>query len=50
MTETKNIAITKTLNLQLVRFGPFVIWYSNLFRISDLDIRILPEHTFSFRH
>ena len=31
-------------------FGHFVIWYSNLSRISSFDIRILPEHDFSFRH
>jgi len=42
--------MTKTLNSQWVRFGHFVIRYSNLFRISSFDIRILPEHDFSFRH
>ncbi len=42
--------MSKTLNFQWVRFDHFVIWYSNLFRISDLNIRILPEHDFSFRH
>ena len=38
---------------QWVRFGHFVIWYSNScqpqageFRISSFDIRILPEHDF----
>ena len=50
MTENKNVPMTKMLNFQRVRFDHFVIWYSNLFRISDLDIRILPEHDFSFRH
>jgi hypothetical protein len=42
--------MAKTLNFQWFRFGHFVIWYSNLFRISDFDIRILPEHDFSFMH
>ena len=32
-----------------VSLGHSVIWYSNLFRISDFDIQILPEHDFSFR-
>jgi len=41
MTEIKNVQMTKTLNFQWVRFDHFVIWYSNLFRISDLD---LPAH------
>jgi hypothetical protein len=42
--------MTNTLYFQCVSFGHFVIWYSNLFRISDFDIRILSEHDFSFRH
>ena len=50
--------MTKTLNFQYISFGHFVIRYcglrlensTNLFRISDFDIRILPEHDFSFRH
>jgi hypothetical protein len=50
MTQTKNIPMKKTVNFQWLRFNHFVIRYSNLFRISDLDIRILPEHDFSFRH
>jgi hypothetical protein len=33
-----------------VPFSHLVIWYSNLFRVSSFDIRILPEHDFSFRH
>jgi hypothetical protein len=42
--------MTKTLNFECVSFGHFVIRYSNLFRISDFDIRILPERDFSFKH
>ena len=50
--------MTKTMKFQQVRFGHFVIWYSNLFRIcgsrlensTSFDIRILREHDFSFRH
>jgi hypothetical protein len=70
--KNKNAPMTKTKKFQQVRFGHFVIWYSNLFRtrlpsphtscslhasisgnggqVSDFDIRILPEHDFSFRH
>jgi len=58
MAKIKNVPMTKTLNFQWVRFDHFVIWYSNLFRILDLDlpairqagIRILTEHDFSLRH
>ncbi|MBW1677546.1 MAG: DNA-binding protein [Deltaproteobacteria bacterium] len=39
----------KTSNFQCISFDHFVIRYSNLFRISDFDIRILPEHDFSLR-
>jgi len=35
MTEIKNVPMTKTLNFQRVRFDHFVIWYSNLFRVSS---------------
>ncbi len=42
--------MTKTTDFQCISFGHFVIRYSNLFRISDFDIRILPEYDFSFRH
>jgi len=42
MTEIKNVPMTKTLNFQWVRFDHFVIWYSNLFRISDLDLPAMP--------
>ena len=35
MTEIKNVPMTKTLNFQWVRFDHFVIWYSNLFRVSS---------------
>jgi hypothetical protein len=47
---TKYEAMTKTSDFQSVSLGHFVIWYSDLFRISHFDIRILPEHYFSFRH
>ena len=50
MTEIKNVPMSKMLKFKRFSFDHFVIWYSNLFRISDLDIRILPEHDFSFRH
>jgi len=36
MTEIKNVPMTKTFNFQWFRFGHFVIWYSNLFRISAI--------------
>ena len=42
MTENKNVPVSKTLNLQWVRFGHFVIWYSNLFQISDFDLPAMP--------
>jgi len=45
-----NAPMTKTSNFQFISFGHFVIRYSNLFRISDFDIRILPEYDFSSRH
>jgi hypothetical protein len=48
--DTPNVPITKTMKFQQVPFSHFVIWYSNLFRVSNFDIRILPEHDFSFRH
>jgi hypothetical protein len=35
--------MTKTMKFQQVPFSHFVIWYSNLFRVSSFDIRILPE-------
>jgi len=50
MTEIKNVSMTKTWSFQRVCFDHFVIWYSNLFQIPDLDIQILPEQDFSFRH
>jgi len=50
MTEIKNVPMTKTFNFQWVRFDHFVIWYSNLFRISSFEFRIWPKHDFSFRH
>jgi len=42
--------MTETLDFKCIRFGHFVIRDSNLFRISNFDIRILPEHDFWFRH
>jgi hypothetical protein len=45
-----NAPITKITDFKLLSFGHFLIWYSDLFRVSDFDIRILPEHDFSFRH
>ena len=41
--KNSNALMTKTTNSQLVSFGHFLIWYSDLFRVSDFDIRILPE-------
>jgi len=41
MTEIKNVPMSKTLKFKRFSFDHFVIWYSNLFRISDLD---LPAH------
>ena len=48
--KNKNDPMTKTSDFQCVSLGHFVIWCSNLFRNSNFDIRILPEHAFSFRH
>jgi len=48
--KNRNAPMTKTSNFQGVSLGHFIIWYSDLFRISNFDIRILPEHDFSFRH
>jgi hypothetical protein len=42
--------MTKTLDLQFVSLSHSVIRSSNLFRNSYLDIRVLPEYNFSFRH
>ncbi|MCK4620099.1 MAG: hypothetical protein KAT52_09145, partial [Desulfobacterales bacterium] len=36
-----NAPMTKTIDFQLLGFGHFIIWYSDLFRVSDFDIRIL---------
>jgi len=46
----KNAPMTKTTDFQCISFGHFVIRYSNLFRVSDFDIRILPEYDFLLRH
>lgn len=50
MTKNTNAPMTKTTDFQLLSFGHFLIRYSDLFRISNFDIRILPEHDFQFRH
>ena len=42
--------MTKTSHFQHFGLGHFVIWYLNLFQISNFYIRIWPEHDFSFRH
>jgi hypothetical protein len=58
--KNKNVQMTETLvfaeatsnksDFQSISFGHFVIRYSNLFRISIFDIRILPGYDFPFRH
>ena len=34
--------MTKTTDFQLLSFGHFLIWYSNLFRVSDFDLPAMP--------
>jgi hypothetical protein len=44
------ISLYADIGFLFISFGHFVIGYSNLFRISIFDIRILSEYDFSFRH
>jgi len=50
MTKTGNVSMTETLCFQAVVFVIMEFEHFILFRISDFDIRILPERGFSFRH